>query len=941
MLNIQSLNLRKIDAITVDYLNDNLNIICLTETWLSERDIEGVNFSGYKFVTSYSRTRTTGGGVGMWARTHLDLKHIDTQQFCSDVDVEIAGATWQVRKTFTVYIFLCYRSPSGHFDTFYRNLSSLLEIFFTPKKPIILLGDFNEHTMTDADSKEFNNLLSMYCLGPRVSEPTRVSATGVATVLDQIYTNFTNDLPSYVIDNCLSDHKTVFCVSGIDVPKSVPLYAERRLFHTDNIIQLANSLSDEKWDRTFNSNDPNVAFEAFHDVFLRYFELNFPVRKVPYRGGTGREWINSAVKKSSINLKDLHALQLRHPELKPLYREHKNRHNLLIKDTKKRYYHNRMAHANNPNKAAWEVVSQITGKTRQHSDLCLEVDGEDVHDPKRICELFNNFFEEIPQKIISNITAGNGVDIKSIFNNNMFLSGVVEGDVSSIIMSKIKATSSCGPDEVPGSLIKKIAPYIVKPLTHCINVSFSSGVFPSRLKLSVITPVFKKGNNRDLENYRPISVSSVFAKIFEYAMVDKLWSFLNKNNVIDPRQHGFRAGLSTTTAAHSFFERVLCELDRGNIATGLFCDLSRAFDCVEHSLLCDKLFHYGIRGLPLNWFRSYLSGRAQRVKTSHCGSSDRVVRAVFSDLVNLGVGVPQGAVLAPILFLIFINDLPEYMDEFFTVVYADDTSVLVSSNKRDTSNSALETALDSLSRWFSANKLYFNVNKTDILQFHPYQFRRLQQLNVNFGSHILTSSSSVKFLGLIFDDILSFQQHCDKVAKKLHSKCYQIRVLKSVLDMPQLLNFYFAEVQSHCAYGLVVWGSSPRAHGVFLAQKRVIRTIAGVPSTHSCRGLFRKFGILPLPSLFIYVSLIFVFKHRHKHKYASEVHSYNTRGSTKYYISPKNMCIGMRSSDALGLRLFNHLPESISGIKSLTVYKRRLKDFLLSGCFYSIDEYML
>ena len=201
------------------------------------------------------------------------------------------------------------------------------------------------------------------------------------------------------------------------------------------------------------------------------------------------------------------------------------------------------------------------------------------------------------------------------------------------------------------------------------------------------------------------------------------------------------------------------------------------------------------------------------------------------------------------------------------------------------------------------------------------------------------AGSSTHFLGICFDNSLTFKLHCTELISKLNSCCYQVRILRNVLEIPYLRNFYCACVQSRLSYGLLIWGQSPALSDVFLLQKRLIRCIFGVPNDYTCRQLFRILGVLPLPSLYIYEHLLCVFKDKHKYKTVGETHKYDTRNTKKLWIPFRHLKLCMQTSDTLGLRLFNHLPTEIVNCSSVSEFKGRITKYLLEGCFYSQQEF--
>lgn len=264
---------------------------------------------------------------------------------------------------------------------------------------------------------------------------------------------------------------------------------------------------------------------------------------------------------------------------------------------------------------------------------------------------------------------------------------------------------------------------------------------------------------------------------------------------------------------------------------------------------------------------------------------------------------------------------------------------LVSDGGTDSIQDKLDGLLDGLHQWFGNSNLYFNPDKTHYLVFHPRQNLNYPTFDVRIAGSPVGRQNTVTFLGVDFDDTLSFRTHCNRLIKSLNSKCYMLRNLKSIFDTSQLLTCYFGLVHSALRYGLVVWGSSTSLHDVFLAQKRIVRCIAGVSSVDSCRPLFRRYSVLPLPSLYIMELLMYIFENKDAFVTRDTIHEHNTRSKHLFNIPQKRLKLTYDTPGCLGIKLFNALPGKIREIGSKLHFKRAVKRALLSLCCYNIAEY--
>lgn len=361
-------------------------------------------------------------------------------------------------------------------------------------------------------------------------------------------------------------------------------------------------------------------------------------------------------------------------------------------------------------------------------------------------------------------------------------------------------------------------------------------------------------------------------------------------------------------------EDVVKSLEKGEAVGLTLCDLSRAFDCISHDLLVQKLFRYGIRGNSLQLFHSYLSNRKQCV----------VLNQDISELTCMSRGVPQGSILGPLLFIIYINDLFNNVLPYNCICYADDTS-LSYSDKDYTSLCAKKYDLVfKASTWFTQNYLKLNCDKT-------------QEIIISTRNY-MTSGSSAKILGITIDDSLSWGPHITEIKRKLSSSIFVIAKLRDIINQSSLLSVYYALFHSHLSYAVHLWGNSSNASEVFTLQKKIVRIIVRANYTDHCKPFFIQLKILTLPSLYIFYQLLEIYKNKKHFVLNEDIHTYSTR-SSKLIRKPNNrLCKSDKNS--LNVNLFNILPDIIKHLH-FNLFKKSLKAFLVKHAFYSVDEFVL
>lgn len=934
-LNIQGLQIAKIHQLELDFIDYNVTFLCFSETWSNAYNFDSYYFCDHELAAYFCREKHRHGGVSIFVKKGLHFTSINLNSFCSELDFEVCGLVWR-NNDIDVVLIMCYRSPTGDFKNFVDLLSDLLHYVCRMNRHIILAGDFNLHfEEQDGRCRSFLHLLSTFNLKGTVSEATRDNA-----ILDNVFVNYSG-VSSSVAPCLFSDHNYVISRCNFGSTSDVPNFSKRygRCFNELSLMTFENALQGEVWPNFSEFHSLDEAFDKFYSTFVYHFDICFPEILLTFResGSKNKEWLSQEVKTSSKNLRNLFQLQLKYPALKDYYLSEKKKHSVLVTKTKQHYYGKKIAFSENKSKAAWSIISALTNRHKEHPNISIEVDGAVIGEPRDVAEHFNNFFISEPLSIASRISGPRQTRTYCADRvyGSMCAFPYSEQDLLSVCCL-LKSKRSSGPDGVPCWLLRRVLPTIIGPLTQLVNLSFVSGAFPRALKVSAVLPVHKKNSQLDVVNYRPISLSSSFSKIFEYAMLERLEKHLLVNKIICDRQHGFRRNHSTITAIHSFVSEIVHALEGGLRVSGVFCDLSRAFDCVGHDLLIEKLEYYGIRGIVADWFKSYLSQRIQFVKVTY--KVNNVTQTFRSSTLPVTLGVPQGSILGPILFILFINDIVNFVN-FSLHIYADDTSAIVLGPDLTSVGNNINSVLAELSDWFCANGLYLNINKTNFISFNTRQSNDNVVTNINLDGSPIVNQQSTRFLGLSLDENLNWAAHCESLTKKLNCSCYLVRNLKSVLSVECLLSFYYSEVHSRISYGIVFWGLSVSAQIVFLAQKRILRCIAGVGSRESCRPLFKRYGILPLPSVYILEILLYIFKNKDDFIRNSDFHNYNTRGRNDYMVPMNRINITRRAPSSVGVRLFNQLPSSIKLVSNINKFKKLVKKVLVDNSVYSIEEF--
>ena len=336
--------------------------------------------------------------------------------------------------------------------------------------------------------------------------------------------------------------------------------------------------------------------------------------------------------------------------------------------------------------------------------------------------------------------------------NSIFLKPTDDLEVKQII-STLKNSYSKGHDNLSVNTIKNCSDQVARPLSMIFNKSFEYGVVPNNLKIAKIIPVFKSDDKKLVSNYRPISVLPAFSKILERLMYNRLLHFIDQHNILSNSQFGFRKKISTTMALLELVDKISTSMEKNEFTIGIFIDLAKAFDTVNHQILLAKLYHYGIRGIAHDWFKNYLSNRLQYV---HFNNTE-------SNRLPVTCGVPQGSILGPLLFIIYINDLNVVSKLVTFIMFADDTNIFISGKNLDNITCTVNEELNIINEWFSANLLSLNIKKTNYILFGN---KGMADVSISIGGSRITRVFETKFLGVIIQANLKWNAHISLIANK-------------------------------------------------------------------------------------------------------------------------------------------------------------------------------
>jgi hypothetical protein len=714
----------------------------------------------------------------------------------------------------------------------------------------------------------------------------------------------------------------------------------------ENVKKIEECLQNLSFNSVYMANNVNESYDHFTDLFQLFYDLCFPFIRLKITAIKKPKWITKGIRQCCKKKRDFLRKYRASPseDNKTRFKQYSKRLKKIVLLTQKSqndYYIKKSA---NKSKATWNIVNNPKTVHPKENITQITHNGNIIKNPKLIAETFNNYF--IDQIQSSQNSKNNTNDINNVPPNNnsqiyntltysssrsLFMKPTNPNDILNI-MNSLNNTNSTGYDGICTKIVKRVAPLIASHMSYIINLCIEQGVFPEKLKLAIVRPLFKKGDKENMDNFRPIALLNVFSKIIEKVIYNSINQYFESNNLFAQEQKGFRKNKSINMAIFDLLQEIMTNIDRQHSVCALYMDLTKAFDFVDHTILMRKLHNYGIRGNIYDLLKSYLAGRKQMVQINQICLKTKCEITLSSEFRETCYGVPQGSILGPLLFLIYINDLPQAIDHPM-VLFADDSTVILTGENPQICQANINNSLELIIDWLNHNNLHINLGKTKVMNFYQ-RINNLTNLTVTYKNHTIEETECTKFLGLSLDHKLTWNNQIDIICKKLNKYSYAIYNLSKVVNRPTVLTAYHAYVTSTLRYGIIFWGNSTDRELVFRAQKKCLRSVCGLQPTDSCKPYFIQFKILTLPCLYIFELVMYIkcnIKQFPVFKSIRQRHKINSR--------PFKTALLAKSVFGMAPKLYNRLPECIRET-DMPHFKSILFKFLIDKAFYSVNEYL-
>lgn len=929
-------------------------IICLSEARINQTPLINIELPNYKLLHNDSPTRA--GGVAIYVASNINIEIV------SELYLNIEGCEniWIKLCDTDVIIAAIYRHPKNRVKTFIEHLNVNLELLKNSK--VYLVGDINInidtsviHT-TGSSSCDYINMLASNGFYPLITLPTRVTVTS-STVIDHIITNdHKHQIFPGIIKADISDHYFIFCDVVMHTP-SVKTYQpifrrDLRHFDTEAYCDNLNDLLLNFFQRNYDINSCNFdnLFAEFVEIVKRTIDFHAPVKKLSrkQRKLKLKPWITRGIFKSIKHKQKLYQTHFVEGnwEQKNLYKKYSNKLNKIKLASKKLHYQTELEHSKYQAFRTWNIIKSLLPSSGRYNAIPekIKINNNTITDVASITENFNDYFSNIGQNLASKIVLNNKRAYKNYLSksvsSSLFLQPTSQFEVKQQICSLSNKKSS-GPDDISAHFLVVAADVLVTPLTILFNYALKFGIFPSCLKIAKVIPVFKSGNKTDVSNYRPISILSTFSKILEKLICKRTRTFLDKNSVLIPTQYGFRPLYSTSHAMLDVLTTSFDNINSDKNTALILLDLKKAFDTVNHNILISKLQHYGIRGTANSLFASFLTNRYQYVS----------LNGVKSSIKPINCGVPQGSVLGPLLFTLYINDISN-CTTCDPRLFADDTCLILHSDKLSDLNNKVTDEVSGVNKWMNANKLTLNVSKSNVIVIKSSNNKNKKINLVPSVADSTTGTSNLmpmttnkaKYLGVTYDNCLCFKSHINTLEKKLSRAVGILAKVKPFLNKKAMLLLYYAIFHSHLQYGIIAWSSTFKSYlyKLSILQNKAVKIIGGGKYFDRATPFYSNLNILKLFDIIKLETASFVYKFNSNALPAqfnnyltkvNKVYKRSTRASfhKKFFVPFFKSSKLQRSIKYQGPLIWNSLTSNIKESKSIKSFKFKLKQLFLSN----------
>ena len=908
-------------------IHHDIDIFTMCETRLDGNINDfTIEIDGYHIIR-LDRNRH-GGGIIVYIRNSVHYSVIS--EFVNDLELLCIKIDSTKQKPF--YIVVWYRPPDSLMKCF-EEFEKVLQFLDSKSNDYVIIGDLNCDVMKrlSSQTKRLMDLSSDYGLHQFVSKPTRVTSE-TCTLIDLFMSSNENFVQFCdVAPITLSDHYMVVAAVGKGkAPKSNHKYIKSRNLKNMDFNSFCKELYDESWSEVLNTNDVLTAYSKWYTIFRDKLDKHAPMKRRRVRKKTA-PWMNNDIK-ILMRDRDRCKAKARVTKLESDWNKYKTSRNhvtAVIRKCKRKYVtESIMKNKGNPSEI-WKLLRTLMANTKQSNVInCIKYGNDEFVNHKDIANVMNNSFVDVAKKLkLANVlTAGDAIQYVDKTTTVFSFLQITERDImkSFDTIPKHKAT---GLDELPTRILKDCLPCIVKPLCHIINLSLTEGKIPDDWKSARVSPIFKGGDAKDPLNYRPISILPVLSKVLEKLVFTQIYKYFDDNDLFTDVQFGFRPNFSTFLALLTITENMRTSLDKGLAIGMVTLDLKKAFDMVPHDVIIDKLRIYGFDSQSLVWIRDYLHMRKQIT----------VINGNFSEPQPVTCGVPQGSILGPLLFIIYLNDITKVVRHCTLSLYADDTCIYYACNDPDEMERKINEDLNNVANWLRCNELLLNNSKCEYMIVTSNRKRRhFANVQIRINNFPISRVLKCKYLGVVLNENMTWNDQIEKMKSKLTSCLYCLKRVRPYISQNTALSLYRCLIQPHFDYCSYIWRNAGKTQikRLTVMQNRALRTVLMVDSMFSTSALYASLNVEPIELRWKKQALVLVFMLLHnllplflcKRITLKKCPSHTLRNSKGIILlqNPKTNFV-RNSSLYCGIQEFNSLPENIRILDNLKVFEAEVE----------------
>lgn len=929
-LNIRSL-LRKRPQIEILLSGSNLDFLAITETWLNDSVSSNLlSIEGYSVFRKDRHGGKKGGGALLYMKKSLSSTAIELT-----TPLECVGVEVRLSPEMSFNVITVYRPPDADQD-FYLDFERLIKS--VADKETIIIGDFNVDWKSKPKRNKLKSILNKVGFKQLMDHPTRITEKSQTTI-DLIITNQPqriNKCYSLTTGMCFADHNLILLHRKIHRrtirhPQKITYIPKSAVGALDDDIAMTN------WDSLFSLCNTDLIAAGLISTLTSLLQhhtkttvITQKSRRYPWITNNIQQLMRTRDKalkqylKSNSITDQLTFKQLRNKTLRS------------IRSSKANYFLQQSKCARGNPKKLWNIIDQLSGRTSNKDKITLSVDGSLVTEDTDIANKFSEHFASIVsgQDISSATSNKNAPECETVTTEtkNGWTIGPVSVLQTANIIKKLNPSKTKDYYGLQTTLLQRNNLHLARPLCMLINQSIVECVFPNTLKVAYITPIFKAGCKMEVKNYRPVSILPVVSKVIEKAVTQQLTEHIEQSKLLNPSQYGFRRGYSTESACVHLTELLRRNIDRGGVVGAVFLDLKKAFDMICHQRLLNKLANFNFSTKSIEWIQSYLANRAQCVSINNA----------HSNFKTYPKGVPQGSVISPVLFSLYINDLPNVCPKVHTQMYADDTAIFY--HGRDPAEVAmvLSDAMASIEDWLKNNQLSLNVQKTVAIYFAKKDIPQPPPITV--AGVPLNIVQSVKYLGVIFDSTLKFKTHIQKLTKTVNMTLRTFSHIRNSLSTEAATAFYHAMIISRINYCITCWSQAPSTtlNQVESLYKRAAKILDKKDrSFHHCHA-YKNRDLLNIGNLIKHANLVLIHKILYEDasptlreyvQLTTSIGVRDTRSSANLNckIPLRTSSFGQAALSVRGIKMWNGLPYDLKVTPSTKRFSQQLKQFLLDN----------